>query len=97
MNVETNTSKMNIDINSETNSDIIIDMNIDMNSETNSETNSDIDMYNIFVLCGGKCGGSTLASTFLKNNYSVIHLHTLKIMGLFNENLVRKDFDIYKS
>jgi hypothetical protein len=54
-------------------------------------------MYNIFVLCGGKCGGSTLASTFLKNNYSVIHLHTLKIMGLFNENLVRKDFDIYKS
>ena len=32
-------------------------------------------MFNVFVLCGGKCGSSTLLQTFKQNNYDVIKIH----------------------
>lgn len=46
-----------------------------------------MDLYNVFVLCGGKCGGTTLATTFQKNSFSVTHLHSLKVKGLFFSNI----------
>ena len=33
-------------------------------------------MYQVFVYCGGKCGGTTLCETFIKNHYKTIHLHS---------------------
>jgi len=33
-------------------------------------------MFNVFVYCGGKCGGLTLFHTFLKNDYQSIHTHS---------------------
>jgi len=42
-----------------------------------------MDLYNVFVLCGGKCGGTTLATTFARNNFSVTHLHSLTTKGMF--------------
>ena len=33
-------------------------------------------IYDIFVFCGGKCGSSTLESTFKKYNYRVLHTHS---------------------
>jgi mannosyltransferase OCH1-like enzyme len=46
-----------------------------------------MDLFNVFVLCGGKCGGTTLATTFQKNNFAVTHLHSLKIKGIFFSNI----------
>ena len=31
--------------------------------------------YDVFVYCGGKCGSSTLNTTFINNGYESIHLH----------------------
>lgn len=33
-------------------------------------------MFNVFVYCGGKCGGLTLFFTFLINDYQSIHTHS---------------------
>jgi hypothetical protein len=44
-------------------------------------------MYNVFVFCGGKCGGSTLAETFDKNNYKAIHLHGFNCAGFNNPGI----------
>ena len=44
-------------------------------------------MFNVFVFCGGKCGGVTLAKTFTNNGYTTTHLHGLKTKGLFNTNI----------
>lgn len=46
-----------------------------------------MDLFNVFILCGGKCGGTTLANTFAKNNFSVTHLHGLKTKGMFSSNI----------
>jgi hypothetical protein len=44
-------------------------------------------MFNVFVFCSGKCGGTTLANTFSKNGYTTTHLHGLKCKGNFNSNI----------
>jgi len=35
-----------------------------------------MDLYNVIIFCGGKCGGSTLNNTFNKNNYKSCHTHS---------------------
>lgn len=46
-----------------------------------------MDLFNVFIFCGGKCGGTTLATTFEKNDFSVTHLHSLKTKGIFFSNI----------
>jgi hypothetical protein len=49
-------------------------------------------LYNIFVYCGGKCGSTTLANTFTKNNYQAIHVHSaIKYQYTF-----KTTYDIYE-
>jgi hypothetical protein len=43
-------------------------------------------MYDVFILCGGKCGGTTLANTFNFYNYKVAHLHSFTCVGSFEYN-----------
>ena len=44
-------------------------------------------IFDIFIYCGAKCGGSTLSKTFINNSYKTLHLHT----SLFtNINLLNK-------
>jgi len=43
-------------------------------------------MYNVFVFCGGKCGGTTLSETFNKNDYKALHLHSFNCNGFNNPN-----------
>ena len=43
--------------------------------------------YDIFVMCGGKCGGSTLAYTFHRNNFKTTHVHGLKNTGAFQSDI----------
>ena len=40
-------------------------------------------MYDVFIFCGGKCGGTTLANTFHLNNYKTCHLHSFTCVGNF--------------
>jgi len=47
-------------------------------------------MYNIFIFCGGKCGGTTLANTFYKNGYETLHLHSFKCLGFYNHKENKK-------
>ena len=39
---------------------------------------NNINSYNVFVFCGGKCDSMTLHKTFEMNNYSSIHVHSNK-------------------
>jgi hypothetical protein len=50
-------------------------------------------MFEIWVFCGGKCGGTTLAKTFTKNNFNCIHLHGFNCKGIFSCDL---DIDMTK-
>lgn len=45
-----------------------------------------MDIYNhqIIVFCGGKCGGSTLTETFVKNGFIALHMHDFACDG-FNQ------------
>jgi len=45
------------------------------------------DTYDIFVCCGGKCGGTTLANTFHENGYKTTHLHSSKHIGNFKSDI----------
>ena len=45
----------------------------------------------IFIFCGGKCGGTTLANTFSKNGFQTTHFHSLSCKGLFESNIELKD------
>ncbi len=40
------------------------------------------DTYDIFVICGGKCGGTTLCETFRQNGFNTLHLHGPNCLGL---------------
>jgi len=44
-------------------------------------------IYNIYIFCGGKCGGTTLAKTFTLNNYKTIHLHGFDYVGLYSSDI----------
>jgi len=44
-------------------------------------------MFNVFVFCGGKCGGSTITLTLLTNGYNVTHLHSFTIKGLIHSEI----------
>ena len=46
--------------------------------------------YNVFVFCGGKCGGTTLSQTFNKNGYETTHLHSFQSKGMFNSSINTK-------
>lgn len=57
-------------------------------------------MFEVYIFCGGKCGGTTLAETCNKNGYETTHLHSLNCKGMFNSNIdisnktiVLKDID----
>ena len=51
--------------------------------------------FDIFICCGGKCGGTTLAYTFHQNGYKTTHLHSSKHLGNFKSNIdVNHTFDI---
>uniref|UniRef100_A0A6C0GZD6 Sulfotransferase domain-containing protein n=1 Tax=viral metagenome TaxID=1070528 RepID=A0A6C0GZD6_9ZZZZ len=39
-------------------------------------------IYDVFVFCGGKCGGVTIANTLQKNGFIVLHMHSLKYSGM---------------
>lgn len=43
--------------------------------------------YDIFVMCGGKCGGSTLANTFHKNGFKTTHIHGTNYTGAFQSDI----------
>ena len=51
--------------------------------------------YNVFIYCGGKCGGTTLARTFSKNGYKTCHLHSSKCKGNFKSDINLENDDIY--
>jgi hypothetical protein len=46
-------------------------------NDSGSKCKDTFDDYKVYVLCGGKCGSSTLNSTFNKNNLRSIHLHSM--------------------
>jgi hypothetical protein len=46
-----------------------------------------MELFDIFILCGGKCGGTTLAKTFSMNGYKTTHIHSLKNKGLFKSSI----------
>ena len=51
--------------------------------------------FDIFICCGGKCGGTTLAYTFHQNGYKTTHLHSSKHLGNFKSSIdVEHTFDI---
>lgn len=54
-----------------------------------------METFDIFICCGGKCGGTTLANTFNKNGYKTTHLHSSKHLGNFKSNIdINHTFDI---
>jgi hypothetical protein len=54
-----------------------------------------MDTFDIFICCGGKCGGTTLAYTFHQNGYKTTHLHSSKHLGNFKSSIdVNHTFDI---
>jgi len=58
---------------------------------TNIITKSNkIDTYNVYVLCSGKSGSTTLYDTFINNNYDCIKVHT-------NNEFINKNYTIFES
>ena len=58
-------------------------------------TNIQMNTFDIFICCGGKCGGTTLAHTFHQNGYRTTHLHSSKHLGNFKSSIdVEHTFDI---
>ncbi len=59
-----------------------------------------MDNINVFVFCGGKCGGATLTNTFNNNDFVATHLHGNNCNGLSKQNRifldVIKPFDLIK-
>jgi len=44
-------------------------------------------IYNYFIICGGKCGTSTLHHTFIKNNLNGIYGHSICYFGSFDKKI----------
>lgn len=55
-----------------------------------------MEKYDIFVCCGGKCGGTTLANTFNENGYNTVHVHSSKHLGNFKSGIDLSNDNIYK-
>ena len=54
-----------------------------------------METFDIFICCGGKCGGTTLAYTFHQNGYKTTHLHSSKHLGNFKSSInINHTFDI---
>lgn len=54
-----------------------------------------IPLFNVFIFCGGKCGGVTLSRTMEKSGYRVCHLHNFNSKGLYTSNIdMTKIYDI---
>ena len=54
-----------------------------------------METFDIFICCGGKCGGTTLAYSFHQNEYKTAHLHSSKHLGNFKSSIdVNHTFDI---
>ena len=51
----------------------------------------DNNLFDIFIFCGGKCGGTTLANTFSKNGFKTTHFHSFTCKGLFESNIEFND------
>jgi len=55
-------------------------------------------MYNVFVFCGGKCGGTTLSETFNRNGYKALHLHNFTCNGFNNPTVdITNIYDILEN
>ena len=48
-------------------------------------------LFDVFIFCGGKCGGTTLANTFSKNWFKTTHFHSLTCKGFFESNIELND------
>ena len=44
-------------------------------------------LYNVFIFCGGKCGGVTLSRTMEQSGYRVCHLHKFNGKGRYKSNI----------
>ena len=55
-----------------------------------------MEKYDIFVCCGGKCGGTTLANTFHENGYKTVHVHSSKHLGNFKSDIDLANDNLYK-
>ena len=55
-----------------------------------------MEKYDIFVCCGGKCGGTTLANTFHENGYKTVHVHSSKHLGNFKSDIDLANGNLYK-
>ena len=54
-----------------------------------------METFDVFICCGGKCGGTTLAYTFHQNGYKTTHLHSSRHLGNFKSTIdVNHTFDI---
>ena len=51
---------------------------------------------NVIVYCGGKCGGTTLANTFLKNGFYPLHMHYSNSVGYFSNKFDSNLNSIFK-
>jgi len=47
--------------------------------------------YKVFIYCGGKCGRTTLDTTFTKNNYKTIKIHS----NLYYKNVFDKNGNVF--
>jgi hypothetical protein len=51
--------------------------------------------FDVFIFCGGKCGGTTLANTLHNNNFKTTHLHDTKVKGMFQSTIDLNNDTLY--
>jgi len=67
-------------------------MNILCNEDNNPDDNNQKNkIYDVVIFCGGKSGGTTLATTFTKNGYKTTHFHLLNTKGMFCSDIDSND------
>jgi len=79
-----------LELNINTDSDETILNKVDINVNYKQENNTHYD-YDVFVFCGGKCGGATLTKTLSESEYKVCHLHDSKTTGIIESDIDTKN------
>lgn len=54
-----------------------------------------MNIFDVFIFCGGKCGGTTLANTMHKNNFKTTHLHDIKCKGIYQSTIDIENNDLF--
>jgi len=72
--------------------DSIEETNIINSIEKNIKNDELLKKLNVLIFCGGKCGGTTLSTTFKNNGYNTLHMHSSTCFGLYNPNY----YDLHK-